>query len=521
MAADQSGASPGQLAAVVSRHRTFIGLIGLLGLLAGLAAGFLMPASYKASASVLVAPLEGNPYSPIGRGDDIVNLGTEAQLVSTDAVAKMARDRLRAGDPAALRAQVAVDNPPNTQVLNISFSGSARQSARAGAQAFAESYLDYRRQRTQNILDGKLSKLKDQSRRVQQELQAATLRLPAATGSQRTFLSQRISAYTNQLGIIDEQSNDLASTTVNPGQVITPAALPGSAGKVTGTLLGGAGGLVGGLLIGLGVSMLRARLERRISAAEGVERLGLRVLSVIPPFDDPAHGLALVDAPKSEVSDAYRRLRAATVAALPQHPVTILVSSATPGRTAMLTSSNLALALSVAGSSTIMIDAGAAGVDSAVLFGLRSPKGLSDTLLDGVDPATLLVHGAAQLRLLPRGARAEEATQRFSGPRMRDAAAVLRERADVVIINGPSLHDADAQALCTLTDAVLLIATVGVTSRDEILQARVEAERAGTTVIGAVVETTEMDRLHLAEMRRKAAPRREPRAAGGRRAAPA
>jgi succinoglycan biosynthesis transport protein ExoP len=521
VAADQSGASPGQLVAVVSRHRTFIGLIGLLGLMAGLAGGFLMPTSYSASAVVLVTPLEGNPYSPVGRGDDIINLGTEAQLVTTDAVAKMAHDRLHAGDPAELRTRVSVENPSNTQVLTISFGGSERQAARAGAQAFAESYLEYRRQRTQNILDGKLGKLKDQSKRVQQELQTATMRLPASSGSQRAFLTQRISAYTNQLGIIDEQSNDIASTTVNPGQVITPAMLPGSTGKITGTLLGGAGGLVGGLLIGLGVSMLRERLERRISGSEAVERLGLRVLSVIPPFDNPAQALALVDAPKSEVSDAYRRLRAATVAALPQHPVTILVSSATPRRTAMLTSSNLALALSVAGASTIIIDAGASGVDSAALFGLRSPKGLSDTLLDGVDPATLLVHGAAQLRLLPRGARAEESSQRFSGPRMRDAAAVLRERADVVIINGPSLHDADAQALCTLADAVVLVVTLGLTTRDELVQARIEAEQAGRNIIGVVVEAVEMDRVHMSETRRKGTPRRESRAGGGRRGAPA
>lgn len=521
MAADQSGASPSQLASVALRHRTFIGLIGLFGLLLGLIAGFLMPASYTASAAVLVTPLEGNPYSPVGRGDDIINLGTEAQLVSTDAVARMVHDRLHGGDPAVLRTKVSVDNPSNTQVLTISFVGSGPQEARAGAQAFAESYLDYRRQRTQNILDGKLNKLKEQSKRVQLELQAATARLPAAAGSQRAFLTQRITAYTNQLGIIDEQSNDIASTTVNPGQVITPAMRPGSAGRVTGTALGAFGGLVAGLLLGLGISMLRERLERRVSDAEAVERLGVRVLTVVPPLEDPAQGLALVDAPKSEVSDAYRRLRAATVAAVPQTPVTILVSSATPRRTAMLTSSNLALALSVAGASTIMIDAGATGIDGAALFGMRSPKGLSDTLLDGVDPATLLVHGAAQLRLLPRGARAEESSQRFSGPRMRDAAAVLRERADIIIINGPSLHDADAQALCTLADAVVLVVTLGVTSRDEVVQARIEAERAGRTVIGAVVESVEMDRVHHSEMRRKAAPRRDGRSGGSRRGTPA
>ncbi|MGH3390582.1 MAG: Wzz/FepE/Etk N-terminal domain-containing protein [Actinomadura sp.] len=505
MAADELAAAPGRLAAVLSRHRVFIILFGVLGLALGLVTGVLMPASYTSSATVLVTPLEGNPYSPVGRSDDIVNLGTEAQLVQTDAVAQLARAKLRKGDPTSLRMHVAVDNPANTQVLTISFSGPRPQEARAGAQAFAEAYLDYRKQRSQDILNGKLKRLQEQSKRIQQDLQEATGQLAAAVGSQRTFLNQRVSAYTNQLGIIEEQSNDLSSTPINPGQVITPAVLPGGSQRFAGALAGGAGGLAGGLVLGVGIAWLRDRLEQRVRAAEALERLGVRVLSVVPPLNDPNEGLALVVAPKSEVGDAYRRLRAAIVAALPQTPVTILVTSATPGYTSMLTSSNLALALSYAGSTTIMIDAGVTGVDAAALFGLRSPKGLSDTLLDGVDPGTLLVHGATQLRLLPRGSRPEESSQRFSGPRMRDAAEVLRERGDAVIINAPSLHDADAQALCTLADAVVLVVTMGVTTRDDVIQARIEAERSGKTVVGAVIETDEMDMIHPAA--RKAAGR--------------
>ncbi len=54
----------------------------------------MLPAPYKATATVLVSPLEGNPYSPDGRGDDLVNLQTEAQLVTTDRVSKIAGQKL-------------------------------------------------------------------------------------------------------------------------------------------------------------------------------------------------------------------------------------------------------------------------------------------------------------------------------------------------------------------------------------------------------------------------------------------
>ncbi|WP_165950158.1 hypothetical protein [Actinomadura sp. GC306] len=487
MGADQT-ADPqgGQLLSLVRRYTVALVALGVVGAAAGIGLEIAVPPPYQATATVLVSPLEGNPYSPEGRGDDLVNLQTEAQLVSTDGVAKIVQKKL-GREP---EGDVEVTVPPNTQVLNLAYTATSSAKARAGAQAFADAYLEYRSQRAQGVVNNQLAKLEAQAAKVERLLTQTNRELALSTGSKRATLQQRVTAYTNQLGVIDEQSNDIASTPIDPGQVITPADAPAGPGIIRKALYG-AGGLFLGLLAGFVIILLRERLNQRLRNAEAVEGLGVRALSTIPPGGPAGDSLALVSAPKSPVGEAYRRLRAAVVATAPQTPVAVLVASATPGGSARLASANLAVSLAFAGAKTIMIDATTEDADMTGLFGARPGKGLSDTLLSGTDPATLLIHTDSQLRLLPRGPRALEAAHRFSGPRMRETVKVLRRRSEYLIVNAASLHDADAQALCTFMDAVILVVNQGVTTREELRQAYVEAERAGVTVLGALLEPPE------------------------------
>src|SRR3954470_7120197 len=483
MAADQD--AQGRLTGVARRHLKLICSLAALATISGVASGLLLPASAKATATVLISPLDGNPYSTNGRGDDLTNLQSEAQLVRADAVQQVVRQKLRGAD----RSRVSVTVPPNTQVLQISYTGSSATAARDGAQAFANGYLTYRTQRAQSVLDARANKLREQEKKVQQELATATKRLTTASATQKSFFRQRITAYNNQLGVIDEQNNDIAATPINPGSVITPAQPPSGSLTTRAAAFGGAG-LAVGLFAGLLISLALERSDRRLRDVRTVERLGVPVLSTV----SASSGLVLVTAPKSRAGEAYRRLRAAVVASVQERPVTLLVTSATPAASATLTSSNLAVALAHAGSATIMVDASFSETSPSALFGLGQSKGLSDVLMRGTDPTQLLVHADSQLRLLPRGPGAGAAAERFSGPRMRETVRLLRDKAEYILINAPSVHDANAQALCTLADAVLIVVTLGQTTRADIEQAYTEAERAGAIVIGTVVEDSRVRR---------------------------
>ncbi|MEV5824497.1 Wzz/FepE/Etk N-terminal domain-containing protein [Spirillospora sp. NPDC052242] len=487
MAVEHSAEARGQLVAMLRRRMRLLIALVVAGTVAGVGAGVLLPAQYSATASVLVSPLEGNPYSPEGRGDDLINLETEAQLVQTDAVAELVQQRLKGEDVSTLRSSVSTVVPPNTQILNIVYSADSGDAAEKGARAFAEAYLKYRQQRAQAVINGKLKKLEEQAVKVQENMTQANQQLATASSAQRTLLGQRITAYANQLGVIDEQKNDVSSTPVEPGQVINPAAAKGGAGvKRIGTF--GAAGLVAGALLGLALVLTRERLDRRLRTGEQVEAMGLRVLSIVPP--GAGGELALADGARTPAGEAYRRLRSGIVANIQATPITMLVAGATPATTTSTTGTNLAVALAYAGSDTILVDATADEPDPAASFGLPPGKGLSEILLKGTDPAALLIHADSQLRLLPRGTNPAAATHRFSGPRMRDAVDTLRDRADFVLVNAPDVHDADTQALCTLVDTVVLVVQDGVTTREDLQQAYAEVVHAGSTVLGVVIESS-------------------------------
>jgi Mrp family chromosome partitioning ATPase/capsular polysaccharide biosynthesis protein len=477
MAADQD--AQGRLTGVARRHLKLVCSLAALATVAGGAGGLLLPASAKATATVLISPLDGNPYSPNGRGDDLTNLQSEAQLVQADAVQQVVRQKLRGAD----RSKVSVTVPPNTQVLLISYTGGSATAARDGAQAFANGYLAYRTQRAQGVLDERARKLREQEKKVQQQLTTTSKRLSTTAAGQKSLLRERITAYNNQLSVIDEQNNDISSTPVTPGSVITPAQPPAASITLRTAMFGGVG-LAVGLFAGILIALTLERSDRRLRDVRAVQRLGIPVLSTVPS----SGGLVLVTAPKSRAGEAYRRLRAAVVASVQERPVTLLVTSATPAASATLTSSNLAVALAHAGSATIMVDASFSETSPSALFGLGQSKGLSDVLMRGTDPTQLLVHADSQLRLLPRGPGAGAAAERFSGPRMRETVQLLRDKAEYVLLNAPSVHDANAQALCTLADAVVLVVTLGQSTRHDIDHAYTEAERAGAIVIGTVVE---------------------------------
>ena len=145
--ADYMQTSPRRAALVAALRRSaaLIIVLTLLGGVLGLAAGLLRGQSHTARASVLISPLVGNPFYPGGRGDELINLETEAQLVSSDPVARDVASQVD-GDPTTsdVLSGLAVTVPPNTQILTVDYTAGSKAKAEERAQAFAEAYLDFR-----------------------------------------------------------------------------------------------------------------------------------------------------------------------------------------------------------------------------------------------------------------------------------------------------------------------------------------------------------------------------------------
>jgi uncharacterized protein involved in exopolysaccharide biosynthesis len=251
------------------RHRMAILLMaGLLGMVLGYGGSVARKGAYVSTASVLITPLPGNPYSPgISGQDTLVSLETEAQVASSDSISALVSQSL-GGDPRAssLQRSVTVAVPPNTQIIQISYSANNAVFARDVTQAYARSYLVYRARRAESVRAAEMSALKRQQASVREQLAAARKQLAEAqavqNGSARDvdyYVALR-SSLSSRLVSLEGQLNAMSSSKPEPGHVISPAAVPTDRAGI-GRVVYVAGGLVLGLLAGFMVALARQRRD--------------------------------------------------------------------------------------------------------------------------------------------------------------------------------------------------------------------------------------------------------------------
>ena len=136
------GVQANEYAGVFRRRWPYV-VVGLvLGLLLGALAVRVLPSTYASTASVMVQSNSDDTALKDARTNSEINLDTEAQIVKSMVVAKLAQERL-GGDtvPRTLAEHVNVSVPANTTVLDITFSAPDPRAAQRGAQAFADAYL--------------------------------------------------------------------------------------------------------------------------------------------------------------------------------------------------------------------------------------------------------------------------------------------------------------------------------------------------------------------------------------------
>lgn len=468
------------------RHVALILVLCVLGGVAGATFALRQGIHYTANASILVNPLQGNPYAPDGRGEQLVNLETEAQLIRTDGVAQLAAKQMRTSTPAdELRAAIEIENPTNTQVLRISFTAADSRDALRGAQAFADSYLTYRRQRAQSVIDARLARIRQQQTSTQSSLNDATAELARTSteAARRAYLGERVSALASQLASLETEVSTLTATDLSPGQVISPAALPiGVGGNYTPLMFGGAG-LLGGLLLGAALALLRTRLDQRMHDPNDVEKLGVRLLGFVDAGGRLGGRRSSADPPL--LPEAYRAIRTTIITSTDVPPVTLAVASVRSGIASGPEAAGMAVGLARAGFSVALVDA--TGEVTRLLTGTGALPGLSELLAGITGLRNMLVQPEDNLVLLPLGRPARETMDQLLSGQMRATLGRLREWYDYVILAAPPAPSADGQALASLANGVVLVGALGVSSRADLATATAALEHVNAMPLGAVM----------------------------------
>jgi capsular polysaccharide biosynthesis protein len=419
-----------------------------LGALLGYGASLARPGSYVATAQVTINPLAGNPYDPSVSGQDAATaVQTEAKVASSDSVSELVARQMHE-DPGKLEKGVSVSVLPNSQIIEFAFASGNASFAHEAAQAFADTYLDYRADQTTRVNADQVASLTDQQNTVRGELSDANTKKAHGVPGQDPL----IKSYQSQIASLGAQINALKAQKPGPGRVISQASTP-SARSGFGRMIYVAGGMILGLVGGVALALARQRRDERILHADEIEAADIPVI-------------ATWGATPERAAEATRLIRARALA-VSKRPAVIVVgaSHSLPGQSGV--GAQLAESIANVGRSVVFADL-AGEPDTST--GKPVPFGLTD-LLTGRRSALrdLLVERDANLTLLPRGrAHLVDAIEFLDAARMRKVIDELPQRADYIVLHVPSLTDSVGETMMEIANLSVVTVTFARSTRSEL-----------------------------------------------------
>ncbi|MGY1886115.1 MULTISPECIES: polysaccharide biosynthesis tyrosine autokinase [unclassified Blastococcus] len=250
-------------------------------------------------------------------------------------------------------------------------------------------------------------------------------------------------------------------------------------------------GLIVGTVAGAGAAVLRARLDSTVSTVEEAARLtGKPVIGSVP--HDPGLPTRHVIDPfgRGAVAESYRQVRTTLQRLHPDDPPkTIMVTSAAEADGRTTTAVNLALSLAEAGRQVALVDADLRNPEVGSRLRIGAGPGLSDVLGGTAELAEILQrHADLPLTVVVAGPAVENPGGLLASENTAKAIDELRWKHDVVIIDASALLPvADAGALATHVDGVILCVRHGHTGRDELVESRDALDLLGVRTIGVVL----------------------------------
>ena len=146
----------------VLHHLPVVVVCLVLGAIAGLLYSVSGSASYVSTVRVLVNPASGNPFVPAPssvRQDELTSLETEAAVVRSEEVLASVAEEVGTGSMRLLERQLQVLVPPNTQILEITYTAEDAAVAQKVANAVAASYLENRNRRFEDVNNARIEQL--------------------------------------------------------------------------------------------------------------------------------------------------------------------------------------------------------------------------------------------------------------------------------------------------------------------------------------------------------------------------
>jgi succinoglycan biosynthesis transport protein ExoP len=260
------------------------------------------------------------------------------------------------------------------------------------------------------------------------------------------------------------------------------------------------------LVIGLGAPATAEYFNRPIMSETDVRHLtGLPILTAIPDVQTPG---VILGSNGSENQtnqedyhlfvDSFRRLRVELQMLGDEPPLRrILVASALPFEGKSTVTFNLGLAFGEVGKRVIIADADFHRPTLHRLANSTPRKGFTDllagtsNLVDTIMPITEHVH------LAPRGGSMTAPARSGLGNRLPQILSDMSNDADYVLMDSsPILLIPDNLYIAAAADGIIVVVSVGTTRPRDLLRTKEILERAGTPILGVVLNRTPIKQLN-------------------------
>ena len=492
---------------LVLRRRRWTIIAGVVAVVAAaMLFSFLQTPVYEASTRVLLRPNTSLFEVGTQQAATPVLVQTEIQLLRSEQVRALVRDRLGREAPRVSAAAVG-----DTAVVEMSAESTRPAEAARIADAYADAYVEFnQRQTTDAVVEAgkEIQGRLDVLQREITDLDAKLAALPSCSGptpprecDQRQRLTQDRDALISQVVPLRQRLNELqvgASPNSGP-QVIARATVPTEPARPQPTrnaILG----LGLGLVFGIGLALVSEHFDDSVRSKEDLERWApdlpvVGTIPAVPSWRNRSQTLVMSQTePNSAVAEAYRSLRTAVrFLTLDRSVRVIQVTSPNVSEGKSTTVANLAVALARAGERVVVVCCDLRRPRIHNFFGLPNDVGFTSVIVGAapLSSAVLPVPGHDRLLLLPSGELPPNPSELLSSSRAGQVFEALQKEASVVLVDCPPvLPVTDAAVLSARCDATLLVATVGTTGRREVERSLELLRQVNAPLLGVVLNGT-------------------------------
>jgi capsular exopolysaccharide synthesis family protein len=254
-------------------------------------------------------------------------------------------------------------------------------------------------------------------------------------------------------------------------------------------------GLALGVALGIGLAVLRDKLDNSVKDRQAIEEITHVGLVGSVPLDKERRSEAAIsfDKDNSAIAEAFRKLRTnLQFLAVDNPPRVIVVTSSMPKEGKTTTAINIALALAEAEHNVVLVDGDMRRPMLDKHLNLVGQAGFS-TVLSGAATLSEVLQKTKfpRLTVLTSGAVPPNPSELLGSLAAQKVLGELRANFDYVIVDSsPLLAVTDAAILAANSDGALIIARFGQTKREHLAHAVGNLEDVGAPLLGALFTMT-------------------------------